>query len=132
MSHTLVYSFIFSPRNSFFTSKVTSKILLFIGVSKIKIIAQFIMELILISLPTIVISLIFGNLAVNQIVEGLVNSDDTTSITSNFLSKGYTVDSLMTFAQSYGILVIIIIISVIAASGMILIKKPKEILSKIS
>ena len=90
------------------------------------------MELILISLPTIVISLIFGNLAVNQIVEGLVNSDDTTSITSNFLSKGYTVDSLMTFAQSYGILVIIIIISVIAASGMILIKKPKEILSKIS
>ena len=107
-------------------------ILLSIGVSKIKIIAQFIMELILISLPTIVISLIFGNLAVNQIVEGLVNSDDTTSITSNFLSKGYTVDSLMTFAQSYGILVIIIIISVIAASGMILIKKPKEILSKIS
>ena len=78
------------------------------------------------------ISLIFGNLVVNQIVEGLVNSDDTTSITSNFLSNGYTVDSLMTFAQSYGILVIIIIISVIAASGMILIKKPKEILSKIS
>ena len=107
-------------------------ILLSIGVSKIKIIAQFIMELILISLPTIVISLIFGNLVVNQIVEGLVNSDDTTSITSNFLSNGYTVDSLMTFAQSYGILVIIIIISVIAASGMILIKKPKEILSKIS
>lgn len=107
-------------------------ILLSMGVSKIKIIAQFIMELILISLPTIVISLIFGNLAVNQIVEGLVNSDDTTSITSNFLSKGYTVDSLITFMQSYGILVIIIIISVIAASGMILIKKPKEILSKIS
>ena len=76
-------------------------ILLSIGVSKIKIIAQFIMELILISLPTIVISLIFGNLAVNQIVEGLVNSDDTTSITSNFLSNGYTVDSLITFMQSY-------------------------------
>lgn len=107
-------------------------ILLSIGVSKIKIMAQFIMELILISLPTIVISLIFGNFAVNQIVEGLVNSDDTTSITSNFLSNGYTVDSLITFMQSYGILVIIIIISVIAASGMILIKKPKEILSKIS
>ena len=34
--------------------------------------------------------------------------------------------------QSYGILIGIIVLSVITASLMILIKKPKEILSKIS
>ena len=107
-------------------------ILLSIGVSKSKIVGQFILELIFISLPAILVSLIFGNLVVNQIIGGLISSEDTTSITSNFVSNGYNVESLITFAQSYGILVLIILLSVVFASGLILIKKPKEILSQIS
>ena len=46
-------------------------ILLSIGVSKFKIVTQFIMELIFISLPAILVSLIFGNLVVNQIIGGV-------------------------------------------------------------
>ena len=36
------------------------------------------------------------------------------------------------FAMSYGLLILIIVLAVIAASWMILVKKPKEILAKIS
>lgn len=107
-------------------------ILLSIGVSKSKIIGQFIMELIFISIPAIFVSLIFGNLVVNQIIGGLISSEYTTSITSNFVSSGYNMNSLITFAQSYGVLLLIIVLSVVFASGLILIKKPKEILSQIS
>ena len=107
-------------------------ILLSIGVSKFKIVTQFIMELIFISLPAILVALIFGNLVVNQIIGGLISSEDTTSITSNFVSNGYNMNNLITFAQSYGVLVLIIVLSVVFASGLILVKKPKEILSQIS
>ncbi|WIK58903.1 ABC transporter permease [Actinotignum urinale] len=107
-------------------------ILLSIGVSKLKIIGQFIVELIFISIPALFVSLIFGNLVVNQIIGGLISSEDTTSITSNFISSGYNTNGLITFAQSYGALALIILLSVVFASGLILIKKPKEILSQIS
>ena len=83
-------------------------------------------------LPAILVSLIFGNLVVNQIIGGLISSEDTTSITSNFVSNGYNMNNLITFAQSYGVLVLIIVLSVVFASGLILVKKPKEILSQIS
>ena len=96
------------------------------------IVSQFIMELIFISLQAILVSLIFGNLVVNQIIGGLISSEDTTSITSNFVSNGYNMNNLITFAQSYGVLVLIIVLSVVFASGLILVKKPKEILSQIS
>ena len=36
------------------------------------------------------------------------------------------------FAMSYGLLILIIVLAVIVASWMILVKKPKEILAKIS
>ena len=38
----------------------------------------------------------------------------------------------MTFAMSYALLIVIIIVSVAITSGAILIRSPKEILSKIS
>ena len=41
-------------------------------------------------------------------------------------------NNLITFAQTYGVLVLIIVLSVVFASGLILVKKPKEILSQIS
>lgn len=107
-------------------------ILLSIGVSKIKIISQFIIELIFISIPTIIVSLVLGNVIVKQIISGMISSENTESLPSNFISGGYSLDTLTTFVKSYGLLVFIILVSVIIASSMILIKKPKEILSKIS
>ncbi len=107
-------------------------ILLSIGISKIKIIIQFILELLFISLPSLVLSLFIGNVILNIIVGGFMNSDDSTIMVDSLLKNNNFISNLITFLQSYGILIGIIVLSVIIASLMILIKKPKEILSKIS
>ena len=107
-------------------------ILLSIGISKAKIIAQFIFELIFISLPSIVSSLFLGNVILNQIIGGFINSDNSTININNLLKNDNLISNITIFLQSYGILIVIIVLSVIIASAMILVKKPKEILSKIS
>lgn len=107
-------------------------ILLSIGISKIKIMIQFIIELILISIPSVVSSLLLGNLLLRQIIYGFINSDNSEIVSNSLFNENNMMLSLETLLQSYLILTIIIILSVIVASSMILIKKPKEILSKIS
>ena len=107
-------------------------ILLSIGISKAKIIAQFIFELIFISLPSILASLFLGNVILNQIIGGFINSDNSTININNLLKNDNLISNITVFLQSYGILIGIIVLSVIIASAMILVKKPKEILSKIS
>ena len=111
---------------------MTYSILLSIGISKIKIVTQFILELLFISLPSLVLSLFIGNVMLNIIVGGFMNSDDSTIMVDSLLKNNNLISNLITFLQSYGILIGIIFLSVIIASLMILIKKPKEILSKIS
>lgn len=107
-------------------------ILLSIGISKIKIMIQFIIELIFISIPSVVSSLLLGNLLLKQIIYGFINSDNSEIVSNSLFNENNMILSLETLLQSYLILTIIIILSVIVASSMILIKKPKEILSKIS
>ena len=107
-------------------------ILLSIGISKAKIIAQFIFELIFISLPSILASLFLGNVILNQIIGGFINSDNSTININNLLKNDNLISNITIFLQSYGVLIGIIVLSVIIASAMILVKKPKEILSKIS
>ena len=107
-------------------------VLLSIGISKIKIVTQFILELIFISLPSIISSLLLGNLLLSQIVDGFISSDNSAAIINSLLGKNDWILCLENLIQSYFILISIIILSVIVASTMILVKKPKEILSKIS
>lgn len=107
-------------------------ILLSIGASQLQIVSQFIIELVLISIPAIISSFILGNLVFSSITKGLSEAEETSSIASSFTNGIFELGSLMVFAQSYSILITIIILSVIIASMMILAKKPKEILSKIS
>ena len=107
-------------------------ILLSIGISKTKIIGQFILELIFVSIPSIVVALFLGNIILNQIIGGFKNSDNSTIIINNLLKNDNLISNITIFLQSYGILIGIIVLSVIMTSAMILIKKPKEILSKIS
>ena len=107
-------------------------ILLSIGITKIKIVTQFILELLFISLPSFVLSLFIGNVIVNIIIGGFMNSDDSTIMIDSLLKNNNLISNFITFLESYGILIGIIVLSVIIASLMILIKKPKEILSKIS
>ncbi|WP_304151987.1 ABC transporter permease [Finegoldia magna] len=105
-------------------------ILLSIGVSKLKIIGQFIMELVFVSIPAAMFSLINGDFIIKQIASGITKSENASFTTSLFINK--LSDKLEVFAKSYGLLLIIIAVSVIIAAGIILIKKPKQILSQIS
>lgn len=105
-------------------------ILLSIGVSKIKIIGQFIMELVFVSIPAALLSLISGDFIIKQIASGITKSENASITGSLFINK--LSDKIEVFAKSYGLLLIIIVISVIIAAGIILIKKPKQILSQIS
>ena len=106
--------------------------MLSIGISKAKIISQFIIELIIISIPAFLSSLILGNLILKQLTGSLIKSGSGGDLNIDIIKNQSLLDSIVTFLQSYGILISIIIISVALASSMILIKKPKDILSKIS
>ena len=105
-------------------------ILLSIGVSKAKIIGQFIMELVFVSIPAALISFISGDFIIKQIVSGITKSENASFAKSLLITK--LSDKLEVFIKSYGLLLLIIAVSVIIASGIILIKKPKQILSQIS
>lgn len=107
-------------------------IFLSIGTSKIQIIMQFIFELIFISIPSIVSSLFLGNVLLKVIVDGFINSEDSMIFGGSLINNSSFMSNITTLGQTYLILISIIVLSVVFASSLILIKKPKEILSKIS
>ena len=107
-------------------------IFLSIGTSKIQIIMQFIFELIFISIPSIISSLFLGNVLLKVIVDGFINSEDSMLSGGSLINNSSFMLNITTLGQSYLILISIIVLSVVFASSLILIKKPKEILSKIS
>ena len=107
-------------------------IFLSIGTSKIQIIMQFIFELIFISIPSIISSLFLGNVLLKVIVDGFINLEDSMISGGSLINNSSFMLNITTFGQSYLILICIIVLSVVFASSLILIKKPKEILSKIS
>ena len=78
-------------------------ILLSIGVSKIKIVTQFILELLFISLPSLVLSLFTGNVILNIIVDGFMNSDDSTITVDSLLKNNNLISNYKTLLESYGI-----------------------------
>ena len=107
-------------------------IFLSIGTSKIQIIMQFIFELLFISIPSIISSSFLGNVLIKVIAGGLINSENSMISGGNLINDSSFMLNITTLGQSYLILISIIVLSVVFASSLILIKKPKEILSKIS
>ena len=107
-------------------------IFLSIGTSKIQIIMQFIFELLFISIPSIISSLFLGNVLIKVIAGGLINSENSMISGGNLINDSSFMLNITILGQSYLILISIIVLSVVFASSLILIKKPKEILSKIS
>lgn len=107
-------------------------ILLSIGISKLSIVGQFITELVMVSLPAALISIIFGGLVQNSIIGSLVSTDDVGMLSRTIIDNKNIMVNIVNFLQSYLLLLIVILISVVIASAMIIVKKPKDILSQIS
>ena len=104
-------------------------ILLAIGRSKMKIVGQFILELVLVSLPAMILAVILGRIFVGWILSAILQKESLSNLDLSSFTTGGGMDIL---AMSYGLLILIMVLAVIAASWMILTKKPKDILAKIS
>ena len=107
-------------------------ILLSIGIHKAWIIGKFFVELFLLTIPAIFVSLALGPMMVQQLMNGFISMDSEQSPLGNFISKGAQQGVLTIFSQSYALLAIVIVFSLAVTLGIFLMKKPKEILSKMS
>ena len=106
-------------------------ILLSIGYSKIRIMSQFVLELVFISIPALIVALLSGSVLISQLL-GAIVTDESAFVQGGLSQKGFGLDNIICLLQCYGVLIGIIVISVVAASATILVKKPKDILSKVS
>lgn len=106
-------------------------ILLSIGISKLKIIGQFILEVIMISVGSYIVSILLGKLTSVFIFKGIVSSASEVGTENVFKNVVPRLDIVNMFS-TYGILLLIIGLSVIGTSLIILHKKPKEILTNMS
>ena len=107
-------------------------ILLSIGIHKAWIIGKFFVELFLLTIPSIFVSLALGPMMVQQLMNGFISMDSEQSPLGNFISKGGQQAVLTVFSQSYALLAMVIVFSLAVTLGIFLMKKPKEILSKMS
>ena len=107
-------------------------ILLSIGIHKAWIIGKFFIELFLLTIPAIFVSFALGPMMVHQLMNGFISMDSEQSPLGNFISKGAQHGIIMVFSQSYALLAIVIVFSLAVTLGIFLMKKPKEILSKMS
>ena len=107
-------------------------ILLSIGVNRYKIIIQFIAELFYISIPSVILSFIIGNGLANKILSEMISREAIVGSANSTKMGLFSMENSITMSQSYGILIFIIILSVLFTLGILLMKKPKKILSKMS
>ena len=107
-------------------------ILLSIGIHKAWIIGKFFVELFLLTIPAIFVSLGVGPIMVHQLLNGFISMDQEQSPLGNVISKGAQQAVMTVFSQSYALLAMVIVFSIAVTLGIFLMKKPKEILSKMS
>ena len=107
-------------------------ILLSIGIHKAWIIGKFFVELFLLTIPAIFVSLALGPVMVHQLLNGFISMDQEQSPLGNFISNGEQQAVMTVFSQSYALLAMVIVFSIAVTLGIFLMKKPKEILSKMS
>ena len=107
-------------------------ILLSIGIHKAWIIGKFFVELFLLTIPAIFVSFAIGPMMIHQLMNGFISMDSEQSPLGNFISKGGQQAVMSVFSQSYALLAIVIVFSLAVTLGIFLMKKPKEILSKMS
>lgn len=107
-------------------------ILLAIGQTKLAIICQFIIELILTSFPAVIIAVFLGNFLSAQFLTHLLATEDLNKLTSSPPVNPIDIENLTVISASLAILLIVIVSAVLITSFAILSQKPKKILSKIS
>lgn len=95
-------------------------VLMSIGKKRRVILLQFLIEILIISIPAAIVANILGGEVLNNILKKLIASN----------LKGSYMTNLIVFAKSYGVLLAIILLSLIISNATIIFKTPKDILKK--
>ena len=95
-------------------------VLMSIGKKRRVILLQFLIEILIISIPAAIVANILGGAVLNNILKKLIATN----------LKGSYMTNLIVFAKSYGILLAIILLSLIISNATIIFKSPKDILKK--
>lgn len=95
-------------------------VLMSIGKKRRVILLQFLIEILIISIPAAIVANILGGAVLNNILKKLI----ATNLKGNYMTN------LIVFAKSYGVLLAIILLSLIISNATIIFKSPKDILKK--
>lgn len=95
-------------------------VLMAIGKKRRVILLQFLIEILIISMPVAIVANTLGGLVLNNILKKLIVTN----------LKGSYMTNLVVFAKSYGVLLAIILLSLIISNATIIFKSPKDILKK--
>ena len=107
-------------------------ILLSLGISRGKIISQILLELFTIASGSYLIALFFGEFVANQFYSGLISSDDIPAQVKTLFESSLPQLTLMEGVKTLVIVIVIIVLAVLFSTAVILMKKPKKILSQMN
>ena len=107
-------------------------ILMSVGISRKEIIAQILLELYTVAATSSIFALMLGSFVAKQFYTGLLTSDEIPSQVKSLFESSLPEFSLMQGLLTIGVVLIIIALAVLFSTAVILMKKPKKILSQMN
>ena len=107
-------------------------ILMSVGISRKEIIAQILLELYTVAATSSIFALMLGSFVAKQFYTGLLSSDEIPPQVKSLFESSLPEFSLMQGLLTIGVVLIIIALAVLFSTAVILMKKPKKILSQMN
>ena len=107
-------------------------ILMSVGISRKEIIAQILLELYTVAATSSIVALMLGSFVAKQFYTGLLSSDEIPPQVKSLFESSLPEFSLMQGLLTIGVVLIIIALAVLFSTAVILMKKPKKILSQMN
>ena len=107
-------------------------ILMSVGISRKEIIAQILLELYTVAATSSIFALMWGSFVAKQFYTGLLTSDEIPPQVKSLFESSLPEFSLMQGLLTIGVVLIIIALAVLFSTAVILMKKPKKILSQMN
>lgn len=107
-------------------------ILMSVGISRKEIIAQILLELYTVAVTSSIFALMLGSFVAKQFYTGLLTSDEIPPQVKSLFESSLPEFSLMQGLLTIGVVLIIIALAVLFSTAVILMKKPKKILSQMN
>ena len=107
-------------------------ILMSVGISRKEIIEQILLELYTVAATSSIFALMLGSFVAKQFYTGLLTSDEIPPQVKSLFESSLPESSLMQGLLTIGVVLIIIALAVLFSTAVILMKKPKKILSQMN